>query len=135
MSKSVAIITGASQGIGQATAVRLSRGFSALVLVARKNADTRRQEGLELDAKSPLKGSLLRANLQLKTMKTADRRRWSQGVLSELRTRCNLEADKFVFLAGTAYRENLVPHLNHYQVPMEGLPFGKQLQWLDRHLR
>jgi hypothetical protein len=29
-----------------------------------KDADTRRQEGSELDAKSPLRGSLLRANLQ-----------------------------------------------------------------------
>src|SRR5271168_240903 len=32
---SVAIVTGASQGIGQATAIRLARDFSAVVLVAR----------------------------------------------------------------------------------------------------
>ena len=32
---SVAIVTGASQGIGRATALRLARDFSAVVLAAR----------------------------------------------------------------------------------------------------
>jgi NAD(P)-dependent dehydrogenase (short-subunit alcohol dehydrogenase family) len=39
LSKSVAVITGASQGIGRAAAVRLSRDFAALVLIARNRAN------------------------------------------------------------------------------------------------
>jgi NAD(P)-dependent dehydrogenase (short-subunit alcohol dehydrogenase family) len=39
MTKSVAIITGASQGIGRATAIRLARDFPELVLVARNRAN------------------------------------------------------------------------------------------------
>ena len=35
MSKSVAIVTGASQGIGRSTAIRLTRDFSSIVLAAR----------------------------------------------------------------------------------------------------
>lgn len=45
MSKSVAIITGASEGIGRATAVRLARDFSALVLVARNRANLEETAG------------------------------------------------------------------------------------------
>ncbi len=39
MTRSVAIVTGASRGIGRATAIRLARDFSAVVAVAR-NAET-----------------------------------------------------------------------------------------------
>ena len=68
-------------------------------------------------------------------MKSAERHQWAQDVISELRKHSDLDADNFVFLAGMPYRENLVPHLKHYEVPMEGLAFGKQLQWLERQLQ
>jgi 3-oxoacyl-[acyl-carrier protein] reductase len=41
MNNSVAIVTGASQGIGRPTAIRLARDFSAIVLVARNAGELR----------------------------------------------------------------------------------------------
>jgi 3-oxoacyl-[acyl-carrier protein] reductase len=50
MTKSVAVVTGASQGIGQATAARLARDFSALALVARSRPNLEKTAGLVRDA-------------------------------------------------------------------------------------
>ena len=49
MAKSVAIVTGASQGIGRSTAIRLARGFSALALVARDRANLDETAEAEVD--------------------------------------------------------------------------------------
>ncbi|HEY4210244.1 MAG TPA: SDR family oxidoreductase [Steroidobacteraceae bacterium] len=46
MTGSVAVVTGASQGIGQATAIRLARDFSALALVARNRDNLERTAAL-----------------------------------------------------------------------------------------
>ena len=43
MLESVAIVTGASQGIGRATAIRLARDFEGVVLAARQEDELARQ--------------------------------------------------------------------------------------------
>lgn len=70
----------------------------------------------------------------LKKMKSFERRQWAQVVIEDLRRHCDIDEAKFVVLAGVDYRENLVPHLKHCEVPMEGLSFGPQLRWLKRRL-
>lgn len=73
--------------------------------------------------------------LSLKFMKVRERREWADQVIDELDTHANLSTDHFVFLAGKPYREYLEPHLGRSSTPMEGLPFGKQLQWLSEQVR
>ncbi|MDF1513210.1 MAG: hypothetical protein P1S60_05330 [Anaerolineae bacterium] len=75
-------------------------------------------------------------DLTLKTMGVADRREWSRRVLSELLS-VVLPGDRIIFLAGKDYREYLIPSLEKVgciiDVPMKGLSYGKQLQWLKKH--
>lgn len=70
----------------------------------------------------------------LKNMAISERKAWAQDVLESLRKETDLKSDKFIFLAGMPYRENLVEHIKKYDVPMEGMPFGRQLKWLGEQL-
>src|SRR5579862_5534233 len=68
--KSVAIITGASQGIGRASAIRLARDFSAIVLVARDrdNLETTAAEVRSLGAEAMAFALDLRQPLSAKSI-------------------------------------------------------------------
>ena len=57
---------------------------------------------------------------------------WANNVLNQLKKTTDLENDEFVFLAGNNYRKFLLPHIKHYNIPMQGLSIGKQLQWLTK---
>jgi hypothetical protein len=72
----------------------------------------------------------------LNRMPVAERREWARRVADTLVPRL-AGVQHVVVLAGETYREFLMPVLTSVcpdvQVPMAGLPIGKQLQWFDNH--
>jgi cytoplasmic iron level regulating protein YaaA (DUF328/UPF0246 family) len=76
-------------------------------------------------------------NVTLKDKFRSQRRDWAVQVFSTLKSQIS-PGDKIVFLAGELYSEFLLPLLvkNGWEVecPMEGLPIGKKLHWLKKHL-
>ena len=70
-------------------------------------------------------------DLTLNTMSANEIKQWAEGVLRQLSDKADLQNDQFIFLAGAKYRKYLIPHMANVQVPMEGLPIGKQLQRLS----
>ena len=71
-------------------------------------------------------------NLTLNTMSAEEIRGWAKSTLAQLSQVADLQQDHFVILAGMKYRKYLIPGLASYEIPMEGLPIGKQLQALSR---
>ena len=74
-------------------------------------------------------------NKTLNDMRSFELNDWSSSVLSELKKLVDIESDEFIFLAGVNYRKFLIPHLNHYKIPMLGLGIGRQLQWLSERIK
>lgn len=73
-------------------------------------------------------------NVTLNDMSSNKIRAWASLVVNQLRQHCDLQQDHFILLAGVNYRKHLIPHLSSYEVPMEGLSIGKQLQYLKMQL-
>jgi|SRR5271157_3007623 len=71
-------------------------------------------------------------DLTLNTMSANEIKQWANGVLRQLSENTDLQNDYFVFLAGEKYRKYLLPFISHYDIPLEGLPIGKQLQKLSK---
>ncbi len=66
----------------------------------------------------------------LNNMKTADIKVWSEKVIVQLNSQVNLDEATIIFLAGDKYRRHLVPHIPSYEIPLQGLRIGEQLQRL-----
>ena len=68
----------------------------------------------------------------LNKMRSKEIKEWANYVLNQLKKSNDLENDEFIFLAGYNYRKFLLTHIKHYNIPMQGLRIGKQLQWLTK---
>ena len=73
-------------------------------------------------------------DMTLNTMSESEKKTWARRVLDSLRQKANLEEDLFILLAGNNYRKYLIPEHKHYEIPLEGLSFGRQLQELKRRI-
>jgi len=74
-------------------------------------------------------------NETLNSKSTAERKKWSNEIFKKIKELEKIETTKFVFLAGENYRKYLLEKLPHYEIPMQGLPIGKQLQFLTENLK
>ena len=79
-----------------------------------------------------LESTITPYNVTLNSMKTSEIKQWSHKTLSRLKAVSDLKRDHFVFLAGEKYRRFLLPHINSYEIPLEGLRIGQQLSWLKK---
>lgn len=73
-------------------------------------------------------------NMTLNKMSLPDRKRWAYTVLQYLGNHTRLKTDEYIILAGQKYREYLVPYMNYYRIPLEGMRIGYQLQYLKHQV-
>ena len=72
--------------------------------------------------------------MTLNTMTETEKKSWSRMVLDVLQKKADLKSDLFVILAGMNYRKYILSQLTNYEIPLEGLSFGRQLQELKRRI-
>jgi cytoplasmic iron level regulating protein YaaA (DUF328/UPF0246 family) len=63
-----------------------------------------------------------------------EKREWANNVINQLMKEGNINNDRFIFLAGKNYYENLILSLPNNEILMENLQIGKRLQWLKENL-
>jgi len=73
-------------------------------------------------------------NKTLNDFTLIERKKWSNSIIVDLKKIADLDFDHFTILAGNRYCQFILPHLNHYSRPLEGLSIGKQLQFLKKRI-
>jgi hypothetical protein len=70
----------------------------------------------------------------LKNMPSKEIKKWADYVIDQIKKEADLKEDEFIFLAGERYRKHLLPYISNYQIPLEGLGIGEQLQYLKKRV-
>ena len=75
-------------------------------------------------------------NVTLKDMKREEKHEWARNVIGQLKAipGIDIEKDRFIFLAGKIYYENLTHSLPNHEIPMKNKRIGEMLQWLNEQL-
>lgn len=73
-------------------------------------------------------------NITLNKMAAVRRKAWSLKIIDQLAIDFDLQKDHFIILAGTRYREFLLPYIASFEIPLYGLPIGKQIQFLKQEV-
>jgi hypothetical protein len=73
--------------------------------------------------------------MTLNNMSVSASKEWAKNVVSRLEELIDLEKDNIVFIAGDKYRKFLIPHIRNYEIPLKGLSFGRQLQYMKAHTK
>jgi hypothetical protein len=75
-------------------------------------------------------------NVTLKELSSDKRKEWADEILKQIQAEgYSLDKDTFIFLAGNAYRQYLIPEMKHTEVPFEGLRIGQQKKALLQKLK
>lgn len=73
--------------------------------------------------------------LTLNKMNAQQKRIWAYKVATQLKAKIQPN-DTLHYYCGNNYRKELIKQLpNNYKIPLEGVSFGKQLQWYKRQLK
>jgi cytoplasmic iron level regulating protein YaaA (DUF328/UPF0246 family) len=67
-------------------------------------------------------------NETLNTKNKAERKKWAEKVLLQIKNECNISNDTFIFIAGKKYYQDLIHFLPNNKIIMENKPIGKRLQ-------
>jgi len=73
-------------------------------------------------------------NQTLKEMSRQEQLQWAEEVLQKLEEDCDVANDQFIFLTGNTYSRDLLQHISHYSLPLEGMRMGERMAHLKKLL-